>query len=181
MSPEQCRSATNIDHRSDIYSLGCILFECVTGRTPFEGSLRQLVDAHQRSPIPRASSFSVEVTPALDDLIMQMLQKDPAMRPQTMAAVQRMLKSVEAELLPLAAQVVGFQSALGSQPYEMIAATIPPDEDPARTSSKWPRLSRAPIIAAAIAFVVAGALTALAARGPSKATASPPPPAASVR
>ena len=161
MSPEQCRSATKIDHRSDIYSLGCILFECVTGRTPFEGSLRKLVDAHQHAPIPRASSFSVEVTPALDDLIMQMLQKDPALRPQSMAAVQRMLKSVEAELLPLAAQVVGFQPALGSQPYEMLAVTLPPTEAP---PARW-RFGRVPIIAAAIAFVVAGALTALAAHG----------------
>ena len=171
MSPEQCRSATLIDHRSDIYALGCILFELVTGRAPFEGSLRELVERHQRAPIPRASSFSMEVTPALDDLIMQMLQKDPAMRPQTMAAVQRMLKSVEHDTLPVAAQMM----ALGSGPRVLpalpaIAATIPP----VAKSGAWPRLRRAPIIAAAIAFVVAGALTAVAARGPAKAKAAPP-------
>src|SRR5213078_176618 len=37
MSPEQCRSAAHIDHRSDIYALGCIVFELVCGRPPFEG------------------------------------------------------------------------------------------------------------------------------------------------
>ena len=163
MSPEQCRSATQIDHRSDIYSLGCILFELVTGRTPFEGSLRELVDRHQRAPIPRASSFSLEVTPALDDLIMQMLQKDPAMRPQSMAAVQRMLKSVAGDsALPQVAQTI----ALGSGPR--LAVTVPPVDRAPR------KRSRVPVVAAAIAFVVAGALTAVVARGPSKASAAPP-------
>ncbi len=173
MSPEQCRSAALIDHRSDIYSLGCILFELVCGRPPFEGSLRELVERHQRAPIPRASSFSMEVTPALDDLILQMLQKDPAMRPQTMAAVQRMLTSVASDLvaMPMAAHVV----TLGSSPYEMIATTMPPETPMATDSSRFPRLRRAPLIAAAIAFVVAGALTAVAARGPAKAKAAPPP------
>jgi len=170
MSPEQCRSATQIDQRSDIYSLGCILFELVTGRTPFEGSLRELVDRHQRAPIPRASSFSMEVTPALDDLIMQMLQKDPALRPQTMAAVQRMLKSVESEL-PLAAQMVAFPTAPRSGPNEL--PTLPPEV--LAKSGSWPRLRKTPIIAAAIAFVIAGALTAVAARGPAKATAATMP------
>ena len=163
MSPEQCRSATQIDHRSDIYALGCILFELVTGRTPFEGSLRELVDRHQRAPIPRASSFSMEVSPALDDLIMQMLQKDPALRPQTMAAVQRMLKSVVHDL-PAVAQMV----ALGSSPRIF----VPPPTIALPIKSRWPRLRRAPIIAAAIAFVVAGAVTAIAARGPTKAKAA---------
>jgi serine/threonine protein kinase len=169
MSPEQCRSATQIDHRSDIYALGCILFELVTGRTPFEGSLRELVDRHQRAPIPRASSFSMEVSPALDDVILMMLQKDPALRPQTMAAVQRMLKSVEHDsFMHPAAHTI----ALGSGPR----AFVPPPTialAPARSSS-WPRLRRAPILAAAIAFVVAGALTAIAARGPAKAKAALP-------
>jgi serine/threonine protein kinase len=164
MSPEQCRSATQIDQRSDIYALGCILFELVTGRTPFDGSLRELVDRHQRAPIPRASSFSLEVSPALDDLITQMLQKDPALRPQTMAAVQRMLKSVEHDIMPIAARMV----ALGSAPRIF----VPPPTVALPAAKRWPRLRRAPIIAAAIAFVVAGALTAIAARGPDKPPAA---------
>jgi serine/threonine-protein kinase len=176
MSPEQCRSATQIDHRSDIYSLGCVLFELVTGRTPFEGSLRELVDRHQRAPIPRASSFSMEVTPALDDLILQMLQKDPAMRPQTMAAVQRMLKSVAPDTLPVAAQMVAFPTPRSGA---NVLPTLPP-ETPV-TAGSWPRLRKTPIIAAAIAFVIAGALTAVAARGPAKATAASSVPTASTR
>jgi serine/threonine-protein kinase len=92
ISPEQSRSATRIDHRSDVYSLGCILFELVTGRPPFDGDVRQLIERHQRAIPPRAASLVPQVSPALDDLIAEMLAKDPMERPQTMGAVQRALR-----------------------------------------------------------------------------------------
>ena len=92
MSPEQCRSSAQVDHRGDIYSLGCILFELVTGCPPFEGNVRQVIDRHQRAQPPRAASLAPECPSALDDLIAEMLAKDPAARPQSMAAVQRQLQ-----------------------------------------------------------------------------------------
>jgi serine/threonine protein kinase len=106
MSPEQCRSATQIDHRSDIYSLGCILFELVTGRLPFDGDVRQLVDRHQRATPPRARSLVPELLPALDQLIAEMLAKDPMQRPQTMGAVQRALQHLVGTSQVLAAEIV---------------------------------------------------------------------------
>jgi serine/threonine protein kinase len=92
MSPEQCRSSTQVDHRSDIYSLGCILFELVTGVAPFDGDVRQLLEHHQRTVAPRARSLAPELSSALDDLIAEMLAKHPMNRPQTMGAVQRGLQ-----------------------------------------------------------------------------------------
>ena len=92
MSPEQSRSATQIDHRSDIYSLGCVLFELVTGCTPFEGDARQLLERHQRGAPPRVATRVPEVPPVLDELIADMLAKDPSDRPQSMGAVQRVLR-----------------------------------------------------------------------------------------
>ncbi len=89
MSPEQCRSATAIDERSDIYSLGCVLFELVTGRTPFSGDLRQQLEGHKHTVPPRASAYVPEIPAALDELIASMLAKDPAARPQTMASLQQ--------------------------------------------------------------------------------------------
>ncbi|MDQ3365568.1 MAG: serine/threonine protein kinase [Myxococcota bacterium] len=182
MSPEQCRSATQLDQRSDIYSLGCILFELATGRTPFDGNLRELVERHQRAPIPRAKLFAPEISQQLEDLIMLMLQKDPAARPQTMGAVVRKLQSLperavraplaDATVMPMAVQLLALAP---TQSTPVNAATLD-----ASSTTSWPRLRRAPIIAAVIAFVVAGALTAIAARGSTKRASPDPVPAASV-
>jgi serine/threonine protein kinase len=95
MSPEQCRSATQVDHRSDIYSLGCILYELVTGHVPFEGEVRELIEFHQFVAPPRASSIVPDLPPELDALIAEMLSKDPMHRPQTMGAVRRALQRGE--------------------------------------------------------------------------------------
>ncbi|HEU4734516.1 MAG TPA: protein kinase [Kofleriaceae bacterium] len=92
MSPEQCRSAAQVDHRSDIYALGCILFELVTGQLPFDGDVRQLIERHRRAIPPRASTLVAGLPSALDGLIAEMLAKDPMERPQTMGAVQRALQ-----------------------------------------------------------------------------------------
>jgi len=102
MSPEQARSAAHVDHRSDIYALGCILFELVTGRAPFEGDVVNLMDRHQRVPAPRAAAYEPALPPALDDLIAEMLAKDPMRRPQTMGAVQRALQAAGTVHLPVA-------------------------------------------------------------------------------
>jgi serine/threonine protein kinase len=91
MSPEQCRSATQVDHRSDIYSLGCILYELLTGHVPFEGEVRELIEFHQFAAPPRASSVVPDLPLDLDALIADMLAKDPMRRPQTMGAVRRAL------------------------------------------------------------------------------------------
>ena len=92
MSPEQCRSAANTDARSDIYALGCILFELLTGRPPFSGGIRELVTQHLGVTAPRAYLFLHHISAELDDLLARMLEKDPARRPQTMSEVQRGLE-----------------------------------------------------------------------------------------
>ncbi|MBA3458373.1 MAG: serine/threonine protein kinase [Deltaproteobacteria bacterium] len=91
MSPEQCRSAAQIDPRSDIYTLGCILFELVCGRPPFDGEAGELIAKHQMVPPPTARSIISDLPIPLNDLIGAMLAKPPGDRPQTMGAVQRAL------------------------------------------------------------------------------------------
>jgi len=115
MSPEQCRSSTLIDHRSDIYALGCILFELVTGRTPFEGELYKIVDGHLRVTPPRARSLAPDLPPALDELIRRMLSKVPAERPASMA-------EVEAELRLAGAANTGSAPTLGPADFNRLRA-----------------------------------------------------------
>ncbi len=98
MSPEQCKSAADANHSSDIYSLGCILFELVTGRTPFEGGMAELIAHHILTPPPVPSQIIPGLPPHIDDVIAAMLAKDPNNRPASMTVVEAILE--ERRLIP---------------------------------------------------------------------------------
>lgn len=84
MSPEHCEGK-RLDQRSDIYSLGCMMYECLTGHTPFSGEnpvktvLSHLYDA----PSPMRRLTSLEVPSELEAVVMKCLNKDPADRYET--------------------------------------------------------------------------------------------------
>ena len=80
MSPEQSRGGL-VDARSDLYALGVMLFELVTGQLPFTGRSVAGVLRSQRQASPRRpSSLALDVSPALEQLILDLLEKDPARR-----------------------------------------------------------------------------------------------------
>ena len=82
MAPEQWRGAPV--QASDVYALGCLLFDLVTGDGPFGGSLPELMYAHQEMRPARPSWLRPNVPPALDRLVLRALAKDPADRPTMM-------------------------------------------------------------------------------------------------
>ena len=75
ISPEQARGET-VDKRSDVYSSGCLLFELLTGRTPYTGEPISLTYQHVNAEIPRPSSFNADVPSALDAVVVHALTKD---------------------------------------------------------------------------------------------------------
>jgi serine/threonine-protein kinase len=86
MSPEQCRGAGTIDHRSDIYSLGCVLFHLITGRPPFDfEGMGEIISAHMREPPRAPSQLALGIPPALDALVLRCLAKSPDERFQNRA------------------------------------------------------------------------------------------------
>ena len=92
MSPEQCRGAGEVDHRADVYALGCILFELLCGRPPFvRDTTGVLLVAHLGEAPPLPSSLQPSVPPALDRLVARMLAKSPDERPQSMDEVLTLL------------------------------------------------------------------------------------------
>ncbi|MEM9409641.1 MAG: serine/threonine-protein kinase [Planctomycetota bacterium] len=85
MSPEQIRRKS-LDERADIYSLGCVIFELMSGRTPFNASNPDdLLNRHLNTTPPSLLSCS-GATRDLSDLVLRMMEKNPANRPPTMNA-----------------------------------------------------------------------------------------------
>jgi Protein kinase domain/PEGA domain len=86
MSPEQCEGREELDHRADVYALGVVLFEMLTGRVPFGGSgYGQVLIKHVTLRPPAARSLVPDLPAALDAIVSRALSKDPAHRFQTMA------------------------------------------------------------------------------------------------
>ena len=95
-SPEQA-SGKPVDQRSDLYSVGCLLFELLTGRPPFVGeSSISVADQHVREVPATPSELNPALGPAVDALVLKALAKDPDLRYQS-------AQEMSADLVPLLA------------------------------------------------------------------------------
>ena len=98
LSPEQL-SAKTIDNRSDIYSLGSVLYECVTGQPPFTGEVQSVLYriAHENPDPPRLRGADIQEE--LENIILQCLEKDPAKRPPRAKEIADSLSRYRSRLL----------------------------------------------------------------------------------
>ncbi|MBO0699238.1 MAG: serine/threonine protein kinase [Zavarzinella sp.] len=93
MSPEQARNSSAVDHRSDLYSLGCTFYQLLTGETPFpKGSAVEKLLQHQSDPPRPIRQLKPEVPPELANVIHCLLAKNPDERFQSGAALAHALE-----------------------------------------------------------------------------------------
>jgi len=99
ISPEQA-AGLEIDRRSDVYSLGCVAFEMLTGSVPFRGdNALETIRLHATAPIPGLQEMLVQDVPAmLDETVRKMLEKDPEARLDSMSELLGCLETIESEL-----------------------------------------------------------------------------------
>jgi serine/threonine-protein kinase len=92
MAPEQIVRERPVDHRADVYALGVMCFEMLTGRRPYEArTAMQMVLAHVTQPIPRGSSPDLPLPAAVDAFFEQVMAKEAARRPARATDVAALL------------------------------------------------------------------------------------------
>jgi eukaryotic-like serine/threonine-protein kinase len=130
MSPEQALGSEHVDARSDIYSLGCVLYEVLIGQTPFTGPNAMAIMArHSMEVVPSLQVVRSSIPDEVEDAVMQALEKTPADRFQTMKEFAERLAEAEAEAAVArtaqrrASTAARRAAASGAQPARTTGAT----------------------------------------------------------
>jgi hypothetical protein len=167
MSPEQMRSSRDVDHRSDIWSLGAVLYELLQGAPPFHGdTFSSMVLKVVNEPLPK---LTVRLPGDLDEVVYRCLEKDPARRFQSIAELTQEIAKYAHSATQAAISVQRTRAVLGpGTPRAALEASPARDALPstlsgsagARTSAgrggrRWPFVAAAGVVAGVVVIVLA--------------------------
>jgi serine/threonine-protein kinase len=141
MSPEQCRGHGKVDWRSDVYALGCIMYEMLVGHPPFQGSgYGEVLAQHIYEPPTPIRQLDPALPEGIETLIARMLQKNPEQRLQSMEEFATVLDSLSN--IPALVSASGSGGARietsGAFPMPSPQATPPPMPAPGPPSAALP-------------------------------------------
>jgi serine/threonine-protein kinase len=126
MSPEQCKGARDITHKSDLYSLGIVFYELLTGRKPFTAETPlEMFTKHAKEKFAPPSQWTPECPPWLNTLICQLMEKQPEGRPLNADTVAQSLAMVKEKVLTQ--QSAGAETAKKRR-MDRAATDVPLDE-----------------------------------------------------
>ncbi|GEM_PF-451522 len=144
LAPEQLLAREDSDHRVDIYALGVLLYECLTGSVPFEGSFGEIVLKASTGPVPPVRARNPAVPPLLETVVLRALAREPSLRYRDMYEMAAALT----EAIPEGqrARVLIRPSPEGGSPAELpITAVNSPALAPADLERRR-RFARAPYV-----------------------------------
>jgi serine/threonine protein kinase len=127
MSPEQCDGAP-VDARSDLYSMGCVLYALLTGQPPFGGRAEDVIASHRsKRPIP-PRLFRPEISAELDEVVMRLLAKDRQDRPSDAGSLAVTLKEIrrqaEAATPTRSIAVLSLPDLVGNPQYRVLLGLL---------------------------------------------------------
>ena len=164
ISPEQARGYA-VDHRTDIYALGAMAFEMITGSLPFPADNgADMIAKHLHAPPPSASGVNPHVPPGLDRLLRQLLAKDADRRP-TLAQTRDQLRAYRGHTL-----AAGSVETVGDSAARSVAPSVNITTSSVRRTRAWAA------VAGAVLVVISGGVVFMAMRGDDKRPTDPPEP-----
>jgi len=128
LSPEQCAAPPTFDERSDIYSLGVLLYEMLAGERPYNGSTPAETIAKQSAePPPPLSAFRQDLHPQIEPVILSSMARNPELRYQTMADLEEDLARIGSEIgvdIPAVAVAQTASAAAGRNKWQTAGIAI---------------------------------------------------------
>ncbi|MFN8464242.1 MAG: serine/threonine-protein kinase [Caldilineaceae bacterium] len=124
MAPEQCAGSRDVDGRADVYSLGAVLYRCITGRMPFSGSTTQILHAHVYDPLVIEDSVLRLLPPIMVEILQRSMAKRPEDRYPTADALADALALAAGRLPPVG--TVGGESSTATLTLSSLPAMPPP-------------------------------------------------------